>query len=84
MENIKVGKEDSSQANVSDILTSLLRYHLVSISIEYSVYQWNHGTGFDQLPSHLLGILLTLSPNHYYLPVLIRPQTELTLCKGTR
>ncbi|RYP05338.1 hypothetical protein DL765_009857 [Monosporascus sp. GIB2] len=29
-ENIKVGKEDSSQANVSDILTSLLRFQLDS------------------------------------------------------
>lgn len=30
-ENIKVGKEDSSQANVSELLTSLLRFQLVSI-----------------------------------------------------
>lgn len=32
-ENIKVGKEDSSQANVSEILTSLLRFQLVSIYV---------------------------------------------------
>lgn len=39
-ENIKVGKEDSSQGNVSNILTSLLRFQLVSTLITcFPLYQ---------------------------------------------